>query len=101
MNGRLRHFFSRLHRDRLLGGVLDVDLEVVLQVLADAGQVVHDVDAERLEVVRVADAGELQQLRRVDRAAAQDHLAGGDGVPPRRRCAVVDADARVPSKRTR
>ena len=64
--------------------MLDVDLEVVLEVLADARQVVHGVDAERLELVGVADAGELQQLRRVDRAAAEDHLAGADVVerPP-------------------
>ena len=64
-------------RDRLLGGVLDVDLEVVLEVLADAGQVVHEGDAELGEVLLVADAGELEQLGRVDRAAAQDDLAGG------------------------
>jgi hypothetical protein len=48
-------------RDRLRARVLDVDLEVVLQVLADAGQVVHDVDAERAQLVGVAHAGELQR----------------------------------------
>ena len=30
-----------------------------------------------LQPLRLADAGELQQLRRVDRAGADDHLAGG------------------------
>ena len=60
---------------------------MVLQVLADAGQVVHDVDAERRELRGVADAGELQQLRRVDRAAAEDHLARAD-----RLAADLDAD---------
>ena len=44
-------------------------------MLADARQVVHDVDPESLELGGVADAGELEQLRRVDRAAAEDHLA--------------------------
>ena len=44
-------------------------------MLADAGQVLHDVDAERAELVGVAHARQLQQLRRVDRAAAQDDLA--------------------------
>ena len=56
--------------------MLDVHLEVVLEVLADTGQVVHDVDPDAPQVFGVADAGELEQLRRVERAAAQDHLAG-------------------------
>ena len=34
--------------------------EVVLQVLADGGEVVDHRDAERLEVVAVADTAELQ-----------------------------------------
>ena len=34
-----------------------------------------DVDSELLQLARVADAGELQQLGRVDRAATEDHLA--------------------------
>ena len=68
----------RLHGDRLLAAVLDVDLEVVLEVLADAGEVVHHVHAERLELARVADPRELEELRGVDRAAAEDHLAPAD-----------------------
>ena len=63
-------------RDRQLGGVLDVDLEVVLEVLADAGELVDHGYAERLQVLGVADARELHQLGGVDRAAAEDHLAG-------------------------
>ena len=51
------------------------DVEVVLQVGADAGQVGDDVDAEPAQLVAAADAGEHQQLRRIDRAAADDHLA--------------------------
>ena len=43
--------------------MLDVDLEVVLQVAADGRQVVDDVDAERSQVVGLADARQLQQLR--------------------------------------
>ena len=35
-------------RDRQLRRVLDVDLEVVLQVLADGRQVVDDLDSQRL-----------------------------------------------------
>ena len=49
---------------------------VVAQVLADAGQIVVDLDAELLEAVGLADAGELQQLRRGDGAGRHDHLAG-------------------------
>ncbi len=40
----------RLHRDRLQAAVLDVHLEVILQVLADSGQIGHDGDVERLQV---------------------------------------------------
>ena len=80
--GPVAPLHRRRHRDRLLRAVLDVDLEVILQVLADARQVVDDVDAERLELAGVADAGELEQLRRVDRAAAEDHLAGLDPLGP-------------------
>ena len=39
----------------------------------------------------VADAGELEQLRGVDRAAAEDHLAGLDAALPPAGALVVDA----------
>ena len=63
-HGRLRHFIAGATETGCLRAVLDVDLEVVLQVLADARQVVDDVDPERLELVGVADA------RRAGAAAA-------------------------------
>ena len=91
MPGRLCHRRPGRDRHRLLGGVLDVDLEVVLEVLADAGQVVDHVDAEAGEVLLVADAGELEQLRGVDGAAAQDHLARGHAARPAG-AEIVDAD---------
>ena len=50
---------------------------VVAQVLADAGEVVVDLDAELLEAGGLADAGELQQLGRGDGTGRHDHLAGG------------------------
>ena len=56
--------------------MLDVDLEVVLEVLPDARQVVTRVDADRAQLPGVTDPGQLQQLRRVERAATQDHLTG-------------------------
>src|SRR5581483_12478311 len=42
------------------------------------GELVHDRDPEWLEVRRVSDTRHLQELRRVDRAAAEDHLACAD-----------------------
>ena len=72
--------------------VLDVDLEVVLEVLADAGQVVDDRDAERQQLRRVADARELEELGRVDRAAGEDHLPAEDRSRPAARRVDLDAD---------
>ena len=57
---------------------------VVLQVGTDAGQVVHHVHADRLQMLRRSDAGNLQQMRRIHRAAAQDHLASPRGPRDRR-----------------
>ena len=48
---------------------------VIAQVLADAGQRVAHLDAERLEQRGRADAGQLQQLRRIERAARKDDFA--------------------------
>ena len=50
--------------------------KVVVQVLADAGQVGDDVDPERAQVLRGPDAGEQEELRRSDRSAAHDDLLG-------------------------
>src|SRR5271156_7084448 len=47
----------------------DVDVEVILQVLADAGKIVRHLRAERTQFLGRADAGEEQKLRRVDGAA--------------------------------
>src|SRR6202042_178721 len=52
----------------------EVDVHVVLEVLAHSGQVMDDRDAERLQLVGRADARQQQQARRVHRAAAQDQL---------------------------
>lgn len=45
------------------------------QVLARRGQVLDDRDAEAGELCGGADAGPQEQLRRADRAAAEDDLA--------------------------
>src|SRR5271166_1992724 len=48
---------------------------MVLQVLADARPVGDDLDPECAELRRPTDPGKLQELRRIDRPAAQDNLA--------------------------
>ena len=48
---------------------------MVLHVLADAGQRVHDRHADLREMLGIADSGQLQQMRRADRAGRQDYLA--------------------------
>jgi hypothetical protein len=52
---------------------------MVLQILADAGQVEHDVDVEFAQQRGRADAGALQELRRGDGPGADDDFAGGAG----------------------
>ncbi|CUI27591.1 Uncharacterised protein [Achromobacter xylosoxidans] len=64
----------------------EADLQVVLQVLAHAGQVAHHADAEAPQQRGRAHARQLQQLRRLQRAGAQDHLAAG---PQRAHLAVL------------
>ena len=82
---------DRVDRDRLGAAVLDLGHHVVLQVLADAGQVRDHRDAERGELGGVADAGELQQLRGVERAAGQHDPACLDLDPPPGPVLVADA----------
>src|SRR4029453_7716068 len=65
----------RLHGHRFTAAVLDVHLEVVLEVLADAGQVLDRVDSESPKELAVADARQLEELRGVDGAAREDDLA--------------------------
>jgi hypothetical protein len=65
-------------------GVERADVQVVLQVGADAGHVGDHRDAVLAQVVGGAQPGQHQQLRRVDRARREDHLARLDplGVVP-------------------
>src|SRR5262249_20606190 len=50
-------------------------LQMILQVLADASPVERDRDAETRELAERTDAGEFQHLDRADRAGGEDHLA--------------------------
>jgi hypothetical protein len=56
--------------------VLYVHLEVVLQVHADGRQIVHHGNAQLRQLGGVAHTGQLQQLRRVERSAAEHDLLG-------------------------
>ena len=74
------------------GTLDDVDVEMILQILADARQVEHHRHAERAQLAGRTDAGEEQKLRRVDRAAGEHHfLSGSNSVPPAAAC-IFDAD---------
>ena len=64
-----------VHGDRLGAAILEAHLEMILQIRADAGMIGNDGDAVLAQKLRGADAGELQNLRRVDRAGGEDHLA--------------------------
>ena len=48
---------------------------MILEILADPGQRVMHRDARLRQHLRIADAGQLQQMRRADRAGGEDHLA--------------------------
>ena len=65
----------RVQRDRLRARMLHVGLEVILQVRAHARDIRHHVDVELFERLGIADAGQEQDLRRIDRAAGHDDLA--------------------------
>ena len=88
-HGRFRHFIAGATETGCGRGVLHVDLEVVLQVLA-LRQVVDDVDAERAQLVAVPDpeswrsCGELiAPPQRITSPARTTSVA--PGARPRRR----------------
>ena len=70
-------------------------MEVVAEPLADTGQGVNGLDSKALEAVRIADARELEELRRVDGTGGEDDLApAADG--PRRSVAANPHRGRSP-----
>mgnify|MGYP003338728194 CR=1 FL=1 len=52
-------------------------VEMVLEIAADARQIVQRLDADRLQVIGGADTRQQEKLRRVHRAATQNDLAIG------------------------
>ena len=65
---------------------------VILQVLADAGQVVIRLDACVAQSLRIADARQLQDLRRLHRARAEQHVAARLRARPRPADRIVHRD---------
>ena len=78
--------------DRLGAAELEIDFQVVLQVLADAGQLVHNGDAGVPQHLAGPNAGELKQHGRADRAGAKNNLPLGPHGLASPACLVVDAD---------
>ena len=66
---------------------------MVAQIFADPGQRMANLDAEVSKQIRLADAGKLEQLRRIDRAGTDDHFALGPGLAALAGDPVGDADA--------
>ena len=66
---------------RLPAAERDAQQQVVLQILADAGQIHEDVDPVCLQMVRGADAGDHQQARGVHGARTQHDLLAGRRPP--------------------
>src|SRR5215470_18079694 len=62
---------------RILRTRYDADRAVVAEVFADRWQIGNDLDAEALEQAAAANAGDLQEARRIDSAAADDHIFAG------------------------
>ena len=86
----------RVKRDGLAAGDLKVELQVILQVLAHTRQLAHHVDAVGGELVSRADARQHQQLGRIDRTGAQDHLAPCAHLVKEAAAPITDADRPTP-----
>ena len=81
-----------VQRDRQLHPPVHPRREVVAVVLADAAQLVLHLDAERLQQLRLADARQLQQMRRLHRSGRQDHLGVAPHLMRLAVLAILDAD---------
>ena len=75
-----------------VGGKAEHEIRMILQVLSDAGQMMRGGDAVLGQRGRVADAGQHQQLRGLERAGGQDHLAAGADLLRLLALPVFDAD---------
>jgi hypothetical protein len=69
------------------------DLQMVLEILADAGAFGNDRNAVLLQQSTRADARELQELRRVDGPAGENDLSPRPNLEARAAAAVLHADS--------
>ena len=79
-------------RDRLSAFVAQTDLQVILQVFADTGRIDDHRNAVLREQRVRADARELQQLRRLQRACREQHLGVAAGFLHHAALPVTHAD---------
>ncbi len=63
-----------VERDRLLGGELDIHLQMVLQIAPDTGAIRNHIDAMLGQMRGRPDARQHEDLGRVDRRGGEDHL---------------------------
>ncbi len=80
-----------VERDRVRAFPNGAHVEMVLQPFAHAGGIQHDRNAVALQQRARADAGELQQLRRIERTTAQQHFACRIGRVPLTSTQILDA----------
>src|ERR1700688_4587389 len=66
---------GRVQGNRFPAGYLEIELQMVLQVFTDSGQIVNNRDVMRAKFRRRTDAGELQQLRRIDGTRGKDQFS--------------------------
>ncbi len=85
-------FIEVVVSDLLCAAVQGADVQMILQVAADLGQVGDHRDAVFAQVIGWPESGQHQQLRRVDRAAGDDHLAGVDALGVMPAAAQLHAD---------
>src|SRR5262245_23542320 len=87
-----------VHRDRLGAAILHANLKVVLQLGSDPRHVGDYVYSKRLQQRRRSEPGQLQELRRVERAAGDDDLRVGVSNAGRIAAPVFDADGAASRK---
>src|SRR4029077_10310866 len=88
--------YLRIKRDGLAAGDLEVELQMILQVLAHTRQFAHHADAVGGELAFRADAGEHQQLARGDWSCTTDDLAPYAYLVKRPAAAIANADRPPP-----
>ena len=90
-----------VERDRPRAAIDQAGLQMVLQILADAVQIVHHRDAEALQQRRRARRRRAAELRRCDGAGGEDDLAVGARAPSLALMLEHDADGFAASNSTR